>query len=73
MFICKNCKSIDKFELMFDPSYTGDRNFSESKNENGEITITVGAYSFTPTLDFMNSHAVCRYCSKINIWQYEKK
>ena len=41
MFICKNCKSIDKFELMFSPDYTGDKNFSQKTNEKGEIEITV--------------------------------
>ena len=39
MFICKNCKSIDKFELMFSPDYTGDRKFSQRYNDKNEIEI----------------------------------
>lgn len=30
MFICKNCKSIDKFELMFSPDYQGERRFAQN-------------------------------------------
>ena len=41
MFICKNCKSKDKFELMFSPDYQGDKNFSQRYNEKNEIEITV--------------------------------
>lgn len=72
MFICKNCKSKDKFELMFASDYKGERSFEKSIDKNGKITITVGEYSFMPTLDFMNAHAVCSFCSNINIWEEEK-
>ena len=41
MFICKNCKSIDKFELMFSPDYKGDRRFSrEGKGWNSDLGET---------------------------------
>ncbi len=28
MFICKNCKSVDKFELMFDENNRGNKEYS---------------------------------------------
>ena len=56
MFICKNCKSKDKFELMFSPDYQGDKNFSQRYNEKNEIEITVDGYVFVPDLQFMNEH-----------------
>jgi hypothetical protein len=31
MFVCKNCKSIDKFELMFSPEYRGNKSFESRK------------------------------------------
>lgn len=70
MFRCKKCKSVDKFELMFSPEYEGARNFTQTKNTQKEIIITVDGYTFTPDLEFMNFHAVCRYCGEINIWEY---
>lgn len=73
MFICKNCKSIDKFELMFSPSYQGNRKFEKKYLANGDIEITVDGYTFIPDLVFMNSHAVCRYCGQIYIWDYDRK
>ena len=73
MFICKNCKSIDKFELMFSPDYTGDKNFSQKTNEKGEIEITVDGYIFVPDLQFMNQHAVCRHCGQIYMWDYSNE
>ncbi|HIZ28433.1 MAG TPA: hypothetical protein H9673_04490 [Candidatus Adamsella sp.] len=72
MFICKHCKSKDKFELMFSPDYKGERTFTKKIDKNGNLTITVGDYSFTPSLEFMNAHAVCSFCSHINIWGLEK-
>ena len=36
MFICKNCKSVDKFELMFSPDYKGDRHFTQKYNDKNE-------------------------------------
>lgn len=69
MFKCLNCNSIDKFELMFDASYKGERVFSQEYNSNGEIVITVDGYTFTPTLQFMNEHAVCTYCGQIYKWK----
>ena len=71
MFRCKNCKSIDKFELMFSPDYKGDKSFGQKCNKNKEIEITVDGYTFVPDLAFMNDHAVCRYCGQIYIWDYE--
>ena len=71
MFVCKNCKSVDKFELMFAPGYKGGKNFERKYNENGDIVITVDGYTFVPDLNFMNHHAVCRYCGQIYMWDYD--
>lgn len=46
MFICKNCKSIDKFELMFSPDYRGVKVFLQEYNKDGDIVITVDGYKF---------------------------
>ena len=73
MFICKNCKSTDKFELMFSPDYQGEKTFLQEYNQNGEIEITVDGYKFVPDLQFMNDHAVCKYCGQIYMWDYEGK
>ena len=73
MFICKNCKSIDKFELMFSPDYRGDKVFLQEYNKDGDIVITVDGYKFIPDLQFMNDHAVCKYCGQIYMWDYEGK
>lgn len=73
MFICKNCKSIDKFELMFSPDYRGDKVFLQEYNKDGDIVITVDGYKFVPDLQFMNDHAVCKYCGQIYMWDYEGK
>lgn len=70
MFICKNCKSTDNFELMFSPDYQGSRDFKQSYNAQNEIEITVDGYTFVPDLAFMNEHAVCKYCGQIYIWDY---
>jgi hypothetical protein len=70
MFICKKCKSIDKFELMFSPTYRGEKNFETAYNTKGEIEITVDGYTFIPDLQFMNEHAVCKYCGQIYCWDY---
>lgn len=43
MFICKNCKSVDKFELMFAPGYKGAKNYKQEYNKNKDIVITVDA------------------------------
>ena len=71
MFICKNCKSVDKFELMFSPDYQGEKRFSQEYNQNGDIEITVDGYKFVPDLQFMNEHAVCKNCGQIYRWDYE--
>ena len=71
MFICKNCKSVDKFELMFSPNYQGEGRFEQSYDKNGKIVITVDGYTFKPDLNFMNEHAVCKYCGQIYTWDYE--
>lgn len=69
MFVCKNCKSKDKFELMFSPDYSGEKKYSQ-KYINGDISITVDGYTFRPDLAFMQAHAVCRFCGMIGIWDY---
>ena len=71
MFICKNCKSVDKFELMFSPDYQGAGHFEQKYDKDGKIVITVDGYTFKPDLTFMNEHAVCKYCGLIYTWDYE--
>ncbi len=73
MYKCKNCNSIDKFELMFDENYKGNRKFMQKYNNRQQIEITIDGYTFVPTLDFMNEHAVCKYCGQIYIWDYDQK
>lgn len=73
MFICKCCKSSDKFELMFSPDYQGLRHFEQCYNAKNELEITVDGYTFIPDLQFMNEHAVCRYCGQIYMWDYDYK
>ena len=70
MFVCKKCKSIDKFELMFNPDYKGKGIISKQINEQGQIVINVDGYTFIPDIQFMNAHAVCSYCGEINCWEY---
>ena len=65
MFVCKNCKSIDKFELMFAPDYKGSNSFSWEYNANKDIVITVKwnedsvvsskSVRFTAELDYVQS------------------
>lgn len=71
MYRCSNCKNIDKFELMFDENYLGNRKFLQKYNNRQQIEITIDGNTFTPTLDFMNQHAVCKFCGQIYIWEYE--
>ncbi len=71
MFKCRKCKSVDKFELMFSPSYKGSKTFDISNTKSGDIQITVDGYTFIPDLGFMNNHAVCRYCGQIHCWDYK--
>ena len=73
MFICKNCKSVDKFELMFSPEYQGPRRYEQTSNKKNELQISVDGYTFIPDLQFMNEHAVCRYCGQIYMWDYDYK
>ena len=73
MFICKNCKSEDKFELMFSPDYHGEKKYEKSYNKKNELQISVDGYTFIPDLQFMNEHAVCRYCGQIYMWDYNYK
>lgn len=70
MFICKKCKTADKFELMFNPDYNGACDFSYEYDKNGNIKMCVDGFTFTPDLAFMNSHAVCRHCGSISSWDY---
>ena len=71
MFICKNCKSVDKSELMFSPEYKGNKSFELKYNDDNEIEITVDGYTFVPDLSFMNQFSVCKYCGQIYMWDYE--
>ena len=71
MFKCTKCNSIDKFELMFSPNYKGTKNFDVQYTKYNDIKITVDGYTFIPDLNFMNTHAVCRYCGSINCWDYK--
>ena len=73
MFICKFCKSKDKFELMFSHEYKGARHFEQRYNSKNEIEISVDGYTFVPDLQFMNEHAVCKYCGQIYMWDYDYK
>ena len=70
MFICKNCKSIDKFELLISPDYTGNQELKIRYNSRDELEISVDGYTFIPDLRFMNEHAVCKYCGQIYTWDY---
>lgn len=70
MFKCKNCESIDNFGLMLSPDYKGKGIITEKLNEHDEIILNVDGYEFIPDLAFMNSHAVCKYCGEIKIWDY---
>ena len=56
---------------MFSPEYKGERRFLQKYNKNNDIEITVDGYTFIPDLQFMNEHAVCRYCGQIYMWDYE--
>ncbi len=71
MFRCKHCKNVDKFELMFSENYDGNRNFQQKYNKRHQIEINIDGYSFVPDLEFMNEHAVCKYCGQIYTWEYE--
>lgn len=71
MFKCRKCNSVDKFELMFSPTYQGSKTFEVTNTRNGDLQITVDGYTFIPDLAFMNNHAVCRYCGHINCWDYK--
>lgn len=71
MYKCGNCQNVDKFELMFSEDYLGNREFKQKYNNHRQIEITIDGYTFVPTLDFMNEHAVCKYCGQIYTWQYE--
>lgn len=56
---------------MFAPGYKGAKNYKQEYNKNKDIVITVDGYTFVPDLNFMNHHAVCRYCGQIYMWDYE--
>ena len=71
MFKCSKCNSIDKFELMFSPSYKGSKTFEVKYTQNHDILINVDGYTFIPDLSFMNQPAVCKYCGNINCWDYK--
>jgi len=70
MFICKKCKRVDKFELMFSPDYQGEMKIERTVDSKGNIKITADGYTFVPDLTFMNNHAVCGYCGSIYSWDY---
>ena len=42
-------------------------------NKDCYFVITVDGYKFIPDLQFMNDHAVCKYCGQIYMWDYEGK
>ena len=46
-------------------------NYKQEYNSNKDIVITVDGYTFIPDLNFMNHHAVCRYCGQIYSWDYD--
>lgn len=71
MYKCNNCNSVDKFELMFSEEYKGNRSFTQKYNSRHQIEITIDGHTFIPTLEFMNEHAVCKYCGQVYIWNYE--
>lgn len=71
MFKCKKCKHKDDFELMFSPEYKGAKDFSVEYTKNNDLKITVDGFVFVPDLNFMNHHAVCKYCGNINCWDYD--
>lgn len=71
MFICKNCKNKDKFELMPSSAYNGKNILQKNYDDKNALEITIDEYSFIPDLQFMNQHAVCRYCGQTYIWEYE--
>ena len=56
---------------MFAPDYKGAKNYKQEYNKKNEIVITVDGYTFTPDVNFMNCHAVCRYCGQIYTWDYD--
>ena len=68
MYKCKNCGHVDDFILMIRKDYTVSSSYTKKVSENGDFTIVVGDYEFSPSLDFMNKHAVCAFCSSINCW-----
>ena len=70
MFVCKKCKRVDNFELMFSPDYQGERKIERSIDSKGNIKITADGYTFIPDLTFMNNHAVRGYCGSIYCWDY---
>ena len=70
MFKCKKCNSIDKFELMFRPDYSGSKTFDVKYTKHNDIQISVDGYTFIPDRVFMNSFAVCKHCGNINCWDY---
>ena len=37
MFKCRSCKSVDKYELIFNPDYEGKREFSQEIDKNGDL------------------------------------
>lgn len=70
MFKCTECGHIDSFSLMLSADYQGPGNFSQKYNEHNEIIINVDGFEFIPDLSFMNSHAVCKYCGTIKMFEY---
>lgn len=56
---------------MFSPDYRGARHFEQRYNNKKEIEIIVDGFKFIPDLQFMNQHAVCKYCGQIYMWDYE--
>lgn len=72
MFLCKNCKSIDKFDLFPSSDYKGEGKVNVIFDKNGNFKISVDNHLFVPDLSFMNKFAVCDYCGSIYSWEYSK-
>jgi hypothetical protein len=56
---------------MFSKDYEGARNYSQKYVIGKRLEISVDGYSFTPSVEFMNEHAVCKFCGQTYIWEYE--
>lgn len=72
MFLCRNCKSADNFDLFPSSEYKGNGNIEVISDKNGTLKISADNLVFTPDLFFMNEYAVCGYCGSIGLWEYSE-